>query len=194
MASLQGVSALLALVGTITLVACGGARGIQQSVNACPGQGSGGGFTSRGEHELVYAMRRDSTGPQLDAAVIVHASQSWRRRQAADSRPRAWFVGGVPRGINGASSGPIWIGHERATGTVWLDSVPVPMHSDNVLLLEVGADDTPRVVGRARVDPRLTLAGEPCGRHRTLEEAEAYHQSLWTAIRRASPVREFLDR
>ena len=193
MARLQGIGPLLALAGTFALVACAGTRSTQQSLAACRGQGSGGGGTARGEHELVYAISQDSAGQQLDAAVVVNAPPSWRRRSPADSRPWHWRQPGAPtRGTNGATAGPLWIGHEKATDTVWLDSLGVPLHGDNVLLLEVGADEVPRVVGRARVDPRLPLTA--CGPPRTRDEAEAFHQALWTAVLRASPVREFLDR
>ena len=193
MASLKAIGALLTLPGMLALSACSQPRGTQQSLAACPGNGSGGGFTARGQHELVYAISHDSAGAQLDAGVVVHASREWRRRPPPDSQPRQWRAGGVPRGINGATAGPIWIGHERGTGMVWLDSLTIPLHPDNVLLLEVGADDVPRVVGRARVDSRVPLPGGSCGLPRTQEEAEAFEQALWTVVRRAPEVGEFLD-
>lgn len=189
MASLQELGPLLALAGSLTLVACAGTRGTQQSLDACRGHANGGGFTVRGEHELVYAISRDSAGAQLDAAVVVRASQAWLRRPPPESRPAA-----MPRAVNGASAGPLRIGHEPATGTVWLDSVPVPLHNDNALLLEVGDDDAPRIVGRARVEPRLHLTAGSCDQPRTREEAEIFEQTLWAAVRRASLVRAFLDR
>lgn len=191
MASLRGIGALLALAGM--LGACAGTRGTQQSLAACQGSGSTGGFTANGEHDLIYSVSHDSTGARLGAAVLVHAPPAWRRRQASGSQPRQWQPpGAAPRMINGATAGPLWIGHEWHAGTVWLDSVPVPLHNDNVLLLEVGTDDAPRVVGRARVESRLPLGS--CGPARTREEAEAFQQSIWTTVRRASAVREFLER
>ena len=68
------------------------------------------------------------------------------------------------------------------------------MHNDNVLLVEVGTDDTPRVVGRARVEPNLPLSSASCGPPPTREQAEAFQQSVWVAVRRASVVRDFLER
>ena len=194
MISLQAVRALLAVAGTLALGACSGVRGIQHSLAACRGYGSAGGFTARGEHELVYAISHDSAGPQLDAAVLVRAPRTWRRRPPPDSQPPHWRTARAPRAINGATAGPLWIGHERAAGTVWLDSLPIPLGSDNVLLLEVGADDAPRVVGRARVEWHLPLPAASCGPPRTREEAEAFEQALWAAARRAPLVREFLER
>ena len=194
MASLQAIGPLLTLAGTLALVACAGAGGTQQSLAACPGRGNGGGFTAQGEYELVYAVRHDSSGPHLDAAVAVHAPLSWRQRPPPDSQPRQWRPPGAPpRAINGATAGPLWIGHEGPTGMVWLDSLPVPLHDDNVLLLEVGASDEPRVVGRAHIESSLPVTAG-CGRPRTQQEAEAFQQSVWTAVRRASVVRNFLDR
>ena len=191
--AIRRIDALLVLAGTVALVACGGPRATPQPMAACRGAGSG--FTALGEHELVYAVSHDANGRHLDAAVVVHASPSWRRRPPPDSQPRQWRPPGAPpRGINSGTAGPLWIGHERATGTVWLDSVPVPMYNDNVLLVEVGADDTPRVVGRARVEPNLPLSSASCGPPPTREQAEAFQQSVWVAVRRASVVRDFLER
>jgi hypothetical protein len=194
MASLKAIGALLTVPGVLALSACAQPRGAQQSLAACPGSGSGSGFTTRGQHELIYAISQDSAGPQLDAGVVVHARREWRRRPPPDSQPQNWRADGVPRAINGATAGPIWIGHERATGTIWLDSVPIPLHTNNVLLLEVGADDVPRLVGRARVDSRLTVPGGSCRPPRTREEAEAFQQALWTLVRGVPQVNEFLDR
>lgn len=193
MIRLPAVGALLALVATLALGACSRTPSTQQSLAGCLGHGAGG-FSKHGQHELVYAIRYDSAGPQLDAAVVVRALPSWRRRSAPDSQPRSWRVAGGRRLINGATAGPLWIGHERATNTVWLDSLPVPLGADNVLLLDVGSDDAPRIIGRARVEPRLPAGAASCSPPRTRDESEAFEQSLWTVVSRASQVREFLDR
>jgi hypothetical protein len=188
MASLQGISARLALGCTLALVACSGAPGKQEALAACPVGGSTGGSTSQGEHELVYALSGDSAGQQLDAAVVVRAPRTWRLHPPPASPPRQG------RPLTGGSAGPMRIGHEKATGTVWLDSLPVPLGGDNVLLLEVGDNEVPRVVGRAHVDSRIPLPEGSCGYPRNQEEAVAYEQALWTAVRRAPEVREFIDR
>ena len=195
MVRLQRMGELLALAGTVALVACAVARGTGESLAACRGSGSGGGFAAEGEHELIYSVSHDSTGPRLGAAVLVHAPSEWSRRQAPESQPEQWRPpGGPPRMMNSATAGPLWIGHEPSTGTVWVDSVPVPLHGDNVLLLEIGPDDEPRVAGRARVESKLPVMAGSCGPARTREEAEAFQQSLWATVRRAPQVREFLDR
>lgn len=195
MASLQGIGARFALGCTLALAACSGAPGKQEALAACPVGGSTGGSTSQREHELIYALSGDSAGQQLDAAVVVRAPRTWRLRPPPDSQPRQWNPPGMaPRGINGAGAGPIWIGHEKATGTIWLDSLPIPLGGDNILLLEVGDNDVPRVVGRTHVDSRIPLPEGSCGQPRNQEEAEAYEAALWTAVRRSPEVREFLDR
>jgi hypothetical protein len=153
-----------------------------------------GGSTAREDHALIFALSTDSAGAQLEAGVLVRAPRAWHRRPAADSEPPQWRVNGVPRSIGGATAGPLWIGHERATRTLWLDTLAVALGGDNVVLLDVGADGVPRVAGRTRVEPRLPLPAETCVTPRTRAEGEALDQALWTVVHRAPMAREFVDR
>ena len=148
----------------------------------------------RKEQELIFTLTSDSAGAQLDAGVIVRAPRAWRRRLPPRSQPTQWAVSGVPRAIGGATAGPLWIGHERATGTLWLDTLALPLGRDNVVLLDVGADGAPRIAGRTRVEPRLPLPAGTCATPRTHDEGEALDQALWAVVNRAPMVREFVDR
>lgn len=183
----------LIIVMTLAVWGCVRERDARGASLACPVDGGMGGGTSDEKHALISALSFDSTGTLLRAAVVVSAPRAWRRRPAPDSQPSTWRVNGVPRLISGGTVGPLWIGHEQGAGTVWLDTIAVPLHTNNVLLLRVDADEVPRVVGRARVEPRLPLPAGVCGAPRTPEEGAALDRALWAAVRRDPSVGRFLD-
>jgi hypothetical protein len=192
-------SLFLALVSSLFLGACSGRRDARQPPVECVVHGGVGGSssmsggTTREHHELIFAVSTDSAGARLEAGVIVRAPRAWRD-QRPHAQPPQWSVNGVPRAIGGATTGPLWIGYERATRTLWLDTLAMPLGENNVVLLDVGADGVPRVIDRTRVDPRLPLPAGTCVTPRTHEENEAFDQALWAVVRRAPMARAFVDR
>lgn len=161
------------------LVACGGRRG---------------GFISTEAVDLVYATRSDTSGVELEAAILVRAPAEWRRLPPGQTRPDLRQPNGSPRLLAGATAGPLWIQHEQDGNTLWLDDQPISLGEANVILLEAGRDGPPRVVTTARVAPRLSLVGWSCPRTpSTAVEQDEFNRALWDAVRQAPAARAFLD-
>jgi hypothetical protein len=147
-----------------------------------------------GPTDLAYAVTFGTDGTRLGAAVLVRGPAAWRRLPPPDSRPAARRPDGTPRGLGGATVGPLWVQFEQATGTLWLAGDSVALRGANVALVEIDPAGRPRLAGTARVEPGLPLAGPACRPPSTREESQAFEAALLRTVRSSAAARAFLDR
>ena len=166
-------------------------RGLRNKESRSACQGSGGGVSGTGNVSLVYAYRMDSLGVDLEVAVLVRAPAEWHRLPPPDQPPRGGRPGAAPIG-SGGSAGPMWVQHERDSNVVWLGEQRVPLGEANILLVDASQGEDLRVVGTARVAPRLVLDEWACRPPQTREEQESFERALWTVIRQAPAARAHL--
>ncbi|HYD54036.1 MAG TPA: hypothetical protein VEA99_15485 [Gemmatimonadaceae bacterium] len=161
-----------------------------------------GGMAGRVEHpaaDVVYFLAPDTAGPRIAAAVVVRAPESWLRRdRGMEQPPRIVGDDGRPRYFETWRSGSLFIRFDDEASHAWLDSTSVAMSDSNVVLVEVGGSARPRVVGRARVDDRVTghsLDERGCIRL-PLDRArkEALDRAVGALVLRGGGVRAHLGR
>ena len=136
--------------------------------------------------DLVYSVLHDSIGSTVDGVILVRASTEFRNLAAPRLRP--------PRPVGGATVGPLWVGHERETNTVWLDSVAVPLDTNNVLFVDVDSYARPQVAGLARIEPRLEWVPRACDSLAMQQSHELFAGALRARLSDSPRVRAFLFR
>jgi len=161
---------------------------------SCSAIGNEGGFLRLGGEDVVYSATNDSSGSTLHGVVVIHAAEQFRSRPAAQSEPPQWRTNGARRLIGGATVGPLWVGHEQATNSVWLDSVAVALDTNNVLLVEIDAQGRPQIAGQARIESRLQITPNGCNVVSHQLRHHIFADSLWSHLQRPRQVLAFLNR
>lgn len=163
-----------------------------QALSASCSGGAGGVFTA-GRTDVVYSVSYTAGGKQLDAAVLVHGPEAWRRLPPPDSSPARWRPDGKFHPVTGATTGPLWIGYERGAGTLWLGADSVALGAANMAMVEVDSAGRPHVVEITHVEPRLQAAGPPCRAPAGEKETLAFTAALLKVVRSDTTARAFLD-
>jgi len=152
-----------------------------------------GGRADRPGYAVVYSARFDSSGTWLQGLIVVRASDAFRSISSSQPQPSQWRVNGLTRMLGGATVGPLWVAHEQSTNTVWLDSLPVPLDTNNVLLVQVDTTGVKHVVGQARVEPRLPMPTGPCD-EAAVPGGEQFLDRMIARLQESPQVRGFLAR
>jgi hypothetical protein len=161
----------------------------QTATISCGAGGSAGGGMKVHGTDVVFSIKSDSTDFTVLGLVVVRVPQQFRRTSARRSQPPQWGH----RLISGGTAGPLWIGHEESTNTVWIDSMAVPLDTNNVLLVQVDARNTLHIAGQARIDARVPVPNACDGA--TVERRHAvFRDSLWARFQNSPQVRAFLSR
>jgi hypothetical protein len=183
--------AAFAVLGALLVAPC--ARGLAQRASACAVNNTEGGTLSRGLYTIVFKTKPDSGGSSISGAVIVRASEVFRHLPPSRAEPAQWRHDGGSRTIAGGNVGPLRIGYEEPTNTAWLDSLPIPLGTNNVLLVAVDTNNRAQIAGQARVEPRLSLAPTHCVPGRTQPGPDVFAEALWARLGDTPRVRAFLD-
>jgi len=159
----------------------------QAAPASCSGNAKEGGSMKVHGYEVAYASTDDSAGTTLEGVVVVRAPREFRSIPAPHSHPAAWGQ----RSIGGGTVGPLWIGHEGSTNTVWIDSLNVPLGSDNVLLVQVDSHGALHIDGKARIAARVRLPSvcDDAGQQRY----EMFSDTLWSRFQKEPRMRAFLS-
>lgn len=152
-----------------------------------------GGRADRHGYAVVYSARFDSSGTRLQGLIVVRASDAFRSISSTQPQPSQWRVNGVTRMLGGATVGPLWVAHEQSTNTVWLDSLPIPLDTNNVLLVQVDTTGVAHVAGQARVEPRLSMPAGPCN-EAAVPGGEQFLDRMIARLQESPRVRAFLAR
>ena len=152
-----------------------------------------GGRADRPDYAVVYSARFDSSGTRLQGLIVVRASDAFRSISSTQPQPSQWRVNGVTRMLGGATVGPLRVAHEQSTNTVWLDSLPIPLDTNNVLLVQVDTTGVAHVAGRARVEPRLAMPTGPCD-EAAVAGGEQFLDRMIARLQESPRVRAFLAR
>lgn len=182
-----------AVIALLTMLGCrsGGASAANGS---CSAIGNEGGFVTLDGHDVVYSATNDSTGSTVNGVAVIHASAQFRSLPAPHSEPRQWRTHGMPRIIGGATVGPLWIGFEQSTNSAWLDSIAVPLDTNNVLFVEIDEQRRSRVVGQARIETRLPVTPNGCDAISHEQRHFLFAEALSGRLRAMPQVRAFLSR
>lgn len=146
-----------------------------------------------GHTSLVVATASDSGRLRLVAAVLVHGRERWTRQPIPDPLVARSRPDGTPPLLQGGTAGGLWVQYEARAGTLWLGDRPVVLGAANVALVEIDQAGAARVVGTARVDPRVPLTSPGCVRPRSRARTLAVERALLATVRRADAARAFLD-
>lgn len=152
-----------------------------------------GGRADRPDYAVVYSARFDSSGTRLQGLIVVRASDAFRSISSTQPQPSQWRVNGVTRMLGGATVGPLWVAHEQSTNTVWLDSLPIPLDANNVLLVQVDTTGVAHVAGQARIEPRLSMPTGPCD-EAAVAGGEQFLDRMIARLQESPRVRAFLAR
>jgi hypothetical protein len=152
-----------------------------------------GGRADRPGYAVVYSARFDSSGTWLQGLIVVRASDAFRSISSSQPQPSQWRVNGVTRMLGGASVGPLLIAHEQSTNTVWLDSLSIPLDTNNVLLVQVDTTGVAHVAGQARIEPRLSMPTGPCD-EAAVPGGEQFLDRMIARLQESPQVRGFLAR
>lgn len=152
-----------------------------------------GGRADRPDYAVVYSARFDSSGTRLQGLIVVRASDAFRSISSTQPQPSQWRVNGVTRMLGGATVGPLRVAHEQSTNTVWLDSLPIPLDANNVLLVQVDTTGVAHVAGQARIEPRLSMPTGPCD-EAAVAGGEQFLDRMIARLQESPRVRAFLAR
>jgi hypothetical protein len=160
----------------------------------CPGSQAGSANGVYPGFGMAYTTVADSTGNFLEAALIVRAPAVWLARPVSGMRPPSarLYTGVLCKSAGGSVIGPLQFYYAVGSGVVWMDTMPVAMGLANVLLVDVGRDGIPRVLGTAHVRPRLTGPRSHFGGDRQAE-GQAAHDAVWKVLRTSPTVLRFMD-
>jgi len=154
---------------------------------------AGGGFIKVHDYDVVFSATADADSSTLHGLIIVRAPADFLSRPAPTAPPPLWGANRMLGPSGGGSVGPLWIVHEEATNTVWIDSLSVPLDStNNVLLVEVDAHGAVAVAGQARIAsvPVPPGACDSGGGLRYQQVSDA----LWVRFLETPRVRAFVSR
>ena len=177
--------------GLVVLLALPYLASSQTTARSCPIIDGGGGIRVHGL-DAIFSATADAQGTTLHTLVLVRAPSAFRSRSLSTEKAQQYLVRG-PGGAGG-NVGPLRIVYNKATRVVWIDSLPIRLKDDNnLLLIEVGSNDSLAVVGQVRMEPRLPIPPGPCGDDAVLRSYQQAADTLWARFRAIPQVRTFVS-